>query len=172
MPSPMKNPGKADCGSDSSGDSGGKRLAVCLQCSAGHGTGHRLRFSASFGQETPASGGSSVCASAVLGLAVCEFCGVPLRYPGGLYPGDAGRSGSLGMHSCPVAAAAVLLFVGWDGSFGPDFAGSFEKIFEICKNFVCICEKMGYNSMHESFRITEKAEKGIPWQTRIPPAKK
>lgn len=172
MPSPMKNPGKADCGSDSSGDSGGKRLAVCLQCSAGHGTGYRLRFSAAVGQEASPSCGSSVCSRAVLGLAVCEFCGVPLRYPGGLYPGDAGRSGSLGMHSSPVAAAAVLLFLAADGGSGLFFADSLEKIFEICKKSICICEKMGYNSMHESFRITEKAEKGIPWQTRIPPAKK
>ena len=172
MPSPMKNPGKADCGSDSSGDSGGKRLAVCLQCSAGHGTGYRLRFSASFGQETPASGGSSVCAPAVLGMAVCKLWGVPLRYPDGLYPGYAGGSDGLGNHSRPVAAAAVLPFLAADGGSGLFFADSLEKIFEICKKSICICEKMGYNSMHESFRITEKAEKGIPWQTRIPPAKK
>ena len=76
----------------------------------------------------------------------------------------------LGDHRRPLAEAGMLPFLAADGGSGPASSDSLEKIFEICKNFVCICEKMGYNRMYESFQISEKAEKGNPWKTRHPPA--
>ena len=76
----------------------------------------------------------------------------------------------MGDYRRPVAEAGVVSFLAADGRGTPIPSDSLEKIFEICKNFVCICEKMGYNRVYESFQISEKAEKGNPWKTRHPPA--
>jgi hypothetical protein len=50
----------------------------------------------------------------------------------------------------------------------PAFPVSLEKNFGNCKNFVCICEKMGYNKVYKNLHISTNAEKGIPWQTKTP----
>lgn len=166
----MKSPGKAACGSGFGGNPGGRCLAAGLRRDPGHGSGHRVRFSPASGKKAPPSGRCPLCASGILGVALYKLCGLPLRYPHGLYPGDAGRACPLGIYRRPVAAAGVLSFLGLYGRPFRFFADSLEKIFEICKNFVCICEKMGYNRMCKSFQISAKAEKGTPWQTRLPPA--
>ena len=166
----MKSPGKAACGSGSGGNPGRRGLAAGLRRDPGHGPGHRVRFSPAPGKKAPPPDRCPVRPVPDLGMALCELCGVPLRYPHGLYPGDAGRACPLGADRRPVASAGLLSFLGLSGRPFRIFADSLEKIFEICKNFVCICEKMGYNRVYESFQISAKAEKGTPWQTRLPPA--
>ena len=166
----MKSPGKAACGNGSGGNPGGRGLAAGLRRDSGYGPGHRIRFSPASGKKTPPFGGCALCPADDLGVAVCELRPLPLRYPHGLYPGDPGWACPVGIDRRPMAPAGVLSFLGLYGRRFRFFTDSLEKIFEICKNFVCICEKMGYNSMYESFQISAKAEKGTPWQTRLPPA--
>ena len=166
----MKSPGKAACGSDFGGNPGGRCLAAGLRRDPGYGPGHRVRFSPASGKKAPPSGRCPLCAPGILGVALYKLGRLPLRYPHGLYPGNAGRACPLGIYRRPVAAAGVFSFLGLSGCRFWFFADSLEKIFEICKNFVCICEKMGYNRVYESFQISAKVEKGTPWQTRLPPA--
>ena len=67
-----------------------------------------------------------------------------------------------------LAPAGIFRILGFCRDSDRYFADSLEKILENCKNFVCICGKMGYNRMYENLQITEKAEEGIPWQKKEP----
>ena len=91
-----------------------------------------------------------------MGVAVREFCGLQVRHPHGLHPGDFRGTAFLGTNRRPVAAAGMLSFLAADGVSFRFSADSLEKIFEICKNIVCICEKMGYNKVYDIFQKNQE----------------
>jgi hypothetical protein len=103
-----------------------------------------------------------------MGMALYQLRGVLWGYPAGLADWHDFRDFSVGENLRPVAAADVFHNLGLLGAVFPDCPVSFEKNFGICKNFVCIWGKMGYNKVYENFQISAKAEKGIPWQKNTP----
>ena len=158
----MKSPEKRGSGSDCGGDTGGGSLAAGLRISSGLLPGDLLWISASAGDKTPAPGGYDLFPGGGVGLAFYQLRYLPGGYPAGLSAGDGLRNPALGENLWQVAATDIFHNLGlFRGSF-PVCPVSFEKNFGICKNFVCICGKMGYNKVYENLQISENAEKGSP----------
>ena len=164
----MRNPGSQGSGSGFGGDTGSSSLAVWLQCAAGGLSWDVIWIFPASGQAAPTPGRSSVFPGSGVGLGLPQLFGLPGRHPAGVPAGAGRRPSALGKNCGAVAPAGFFRIL---ESLCRSFSGfpvSLEKNFGNCENFVCICGKMGYNKVYQNFRITEKAEKGIPWQKQAP----
>ena len=162
----MKNPERTGSGRDYGTDPGGGSPPVSVQCCPGWDSGDLFRLSETCGKETSDTGGSDLFRGCRVDLDLYLLCCLPGGYQGGVSSGDVRRAGILEFYRRKVAAAGFLRILAFPFPDVADYSDSMEKIFLFCKNFVCICGKMGYNSMYESFQITSKAEKGIPWHRK------
>ncbi len=78
-------------------------------------------------------------------MGLCELRGLRRRPADGIPFGSRRRGGSVEMGSREASHAGFSgILADRRGNFSPDPA-AYEKIFEIFENYVCICEKMGYN---------------------------
>ncbi len=168
MPLSMKSPGKAASGSGFGGDTGGQRLPIADLHPSGLCAGNRLRHSPAADAAAPGSLRFLVFPDGGVDLAVSQLRRLPGGYPNHLFIRHEFRNYSLGEFFRAVAEAGIFRILEDSWEAFPFFPVSFEKNFGICKNFVCIWGKMGYNSMYQNFELTTKAEKGIPWQKRKP----
>ena len=164
----MKSPEKAASGSGFGDDTGSCRLAVLGQPAAGGLPGDLLRFSPSFGTQAQDPGRCGFLPDRGMGLALYLLRTLPWGHPDGISAGDGKRNFAVGRELRPLASAGIFRILGFCRDSDRYFADSLEKFLENCKNFVCICGKMGYNRMYENLQITEKAEEGIPWQKKEP----
>ena len=164
----MRNPGKAASGSGSGDDPGSGCPPVADRHPAGLPDGAGLRFSPAPGTAAPVALRPAVFPGSRMDLAVSQLCRLPGRHPHGLLIRHDVRRFSLGKDRGAVSDTGIFRILEDSGAAFPDFPVSFEKNFGICKNFVCIWGKMGYNSMYQNFELTKKAEKGIPWQKKEP----
>ena len=164
----MKSPGRAASGSGCGADPGGGCPPAADRHSAGLRFGPGLRISPAAGQAAPGALRCTVFPGSGVGLAVPQLRHLPGRYPDGVPFWHDLRHFPLGENRRPVAAACIFRILEDSGAAFPAFLASFEKIFGFYKNFVCIWGKMGYNSMYQNFKLTQKAEKGIPWQKKAP----
>ena len=146
----MKNPGMGDSGSGCGGDTGGQRLPAAVQCAAGWIAGDLLRFSEAPGKKTPEPGGSGILSGDSVDLALPQLLHLPGRYPPDIPAGNADGTFAVGDHCRHVASAGFFHILDTSGGTLARVPVSLEKIFGFCKNFVCICGKMGYNSMYEN----------------------
>jgi len=85
-----------------------------------------------------------------MGLDLYLLCSLPGRYSDGLLAGDGCGHSDLGKNLRKVAPAGILGNPAFFPAAFPDSPVSLEKNFGKCKNFVCICGKMGYNRMYEN----------------------
>lgn len=146
----MKNPGKAASGSGSGGDAGHRSLAFWLQPAAGCLPWDPVRLSAAFGNQTSHGCGCAVFSGGGVGLDLHLLLGLPGRHPTRLLIWHGCRNASVGKNLRAVVAAGIFRLLAVCHSAFPCLLVSMEKIFGICKNFVCICGKMGYNKVYEN----------------------
>jgi len=133
-----------------------------VQPAAGGLSGHRLRISPASGTAAQNTGRLAFPAGGGMDLDLYLFRPLPGRYPAGVSAGDADRNTALGKDRGKVASALFCRRLEFFSPAFPSFSGSLQKNFVFCKNFVCICGKMGYNRVYENLKITKKAEKGYP----------
>jgi len=121
--------------------------AFFLWSSGRCGAGNLLRIPASTAVEAHRPRGQPVSACCGLWLDIPSFRTLPSGHPYGLFDRYAGRYRCMGMHS---RTAAAVCFFGGLGNSGKNMgcsAAPFQKNFKNDKNFICICEKMGYNKV-------------------------
>lgn len=146
----MSSHGKAASGSGFGGDPLHRPLAAGLQCSAGGLPGAAVRISPGPRKAAPDFCGCGVFPGSGLGLDLYQLRRLPGGHPDSLSAGDDRRHPALGKYLRSLAPAGVFRILAGFGFAFPLFSDSLEKIFGIYENFVCICEKMGYNRMHEN----------------------
>ena len=143
----MKNPVRAGgwdgCWDDSTGGSSGIFSPGLLP---GLWIGFVLRFFKAPATKVDEPFRFSLSSGCLLGVVVSQFCHLRRRHSSGLCPGNG--DGMPGLRPDPGAGADAGLYRILE-SCSPDiafFMVSRRKNFKIRKNYVCIFEKMGYNS--------------------------
>ena len=149
---PTRSPGRRRAGSAACSDDrprpGGTPIPVLLP--AGGGAGSVLRVPAPPAPTAYLCRGRAVSGGRRLGLAAHELSRVQRRPAAGVFRRTTGGRNRLGSgvrqpdHTCFFR---ILEIHQGDCALR---AAAGKKIFPICKNFICILEKMGYNKVESS----------------------
>ena len=157
----MRNPGRPPDGSAVCSDdrprAGSTPIPVLLP--AGGGAGGVLRIPAPSASPAYVCRGRAVFVGGCLDLAAHELSRVQRRPAAGVFRRTAGRGNRLGSGvRRPDRACFFRILEIRQGNPGL-CAAARKKIFRICKNFICICEKMGYNKVESSSGKTAKTKR-------------
>ena len=149
---PTRNPDRQPAGSAVCSDdrprAGSTPIRVLLP--AGGSAGGVLRILTSPASTVYSCRGRAVSDGLRLGLAAHELSRVQGRPAAGVFRRAAGGRNRLGFGvRRPDRACFFRILEIHQGSSGLRAAAG-KKIFRICKNFICICEKMGYNKVESS----------------------
>ena len=158
---PTRNRGRQPAGSAVCSDdrprAGSTPIRVLLP--AGSGAGGVLRISASSAPTAYLRRGRTVSDGLRLGLADYELSCVQGRPAAGVFRRAAGGGDRLGSGvRQPDRTHFFRILEIRQGNPGL-CAAARKKIFRICKNFICICEKMGYNKVESSSGKTAKTKR-------------
>ena len=158
---PMRNPGRPPDGSAVCSDdrprAGSAPLSVLL--SAGGGAGGVLRIPAPPAPTAYICRGRAVFVGGRLGLAAHELSRVQRRPAAGVFRRTAGRGDRLGSGVRRPDCACFFRILEIREVAPRLCSHSRKKFFKICKNFICICGKMGYNKMESSSGKTAKTKR-------------
>ena len=149
-------------GTGSSDDPGDCRLPPAVQLSAGRSPGAVLRSFAASAPASAGTGGRVVPAWGGMGLDLSELRNLRRRSAAGIFSWPFAWGASLGTHRRKGTAAGFCRNMEGSGKGRAACGPSFKKIFAFCKNFVCICGKMGYNKVESSLAPTAKEFKSNP----------
>ena len=116
-----------------------------------------------------ASGGRAGGAGRLVGVHLSGLRGVCRGPAAGVCVGTSGRGGGVGGHRRTMAPTGIFRNLANTGDNVGAFLGTWEKIFAIYENFVCIWGKMGYNKVETLSALPTRSRRYGPWQkTSIP----